>query len=399
MRRKVYYFPSITATPRAAIMAVFAAFGANVGVLAGAVPQLMAQTGLNNANYGIGITLMTIATVLAMGYAGVLARHFSNRAILLFLLPLQLILSFLLLTGNSFWLFYLIAMAYGIAGGTIDVIMNAEGGAIEIELKRPVYTAFHGAVSLSVAVFAIVSSLLSTTYGTWSAVLVSGIMVMIASWLVYLAVPARPLAKARVNQIRITEIFSVPIILIGLAAGLIITCEVTALLWSSELLYSTAPGLAAISGLGAAFFALCNAMVRFPGDQLRARFGEIPLMICTLTIAIMGFVGLGTTSSFGANVFFFALTGFGLSILCPCLFAMASRQTPHNRAAGLGAAMLVAGLPRIIAPTLFGAIAEEYSTRFAFGLCAFVAFSAMLVIILLSQSLSKKNKIQKHVNT
>ncbi len=370
-----------------AIMAVFAAFGAIVGAFAGSVPQLMAQSSLNNASYGIGITIMTAATVAAMGLSGTLARYFSHRALLLALLPSQLVLTFLMLTGTSTLLFFIIAPLFGIAGGAMDVIMNAEGGAIEADLKRPVYTAFHGSVSLSIAFFAIVSSLLSTSYGPWASVLASSSMIFIAMALVYVAVPARTLPKRmdNPNTSGIFASFSMPITLIGLAAGLIIACEVTALLWSSELLAATAPELAAISGLGAAFFGLCNAMVRLPGDSLRARFGDIPLMTVTLCIAIIGFIGLGMTSSFAANVFFFALTGMGLSVLCPCLFAMASRQTPHNRAAGLSAAMLVAGVPRIIAPSLFGWIAEVFSTRLAFGLCALVAIAALVTIHVLNR--------------
>ena len=369
-------------TPRIAIMAVFAAFGAIVGVFAGSVPQVMAQANLNNASYGLGITIMTAATVAAMGYSGTLARHVSHRALLLTLLPIQLTLVFLLITGTSTVLFFIIVPLFGIGSGIMDVIMNAEGGAIEVDLKRPVYTAFHGSVSLSLAFFAIASSLLSTTYGPWAAALASSTVVLSAMGLVYVAVPARTLPKLnpQVNPSGMVSSFSLPITLIGLAAGLIIACEVTAILWSSELLALAAPEFAAIAGLGAAFFGLCNALLRFPGDRLRARFGEIHLMTVMLSIAIIGFAGLGLTSGFAANVFFFALTGMGLSVLCPCLFAMAARQTPHNRAAGLSAAMLVAGIPRIAAPSLFGWLAEVFSTRLAFGLCAIVAMAAMATI-------------------
>ncbi|MBX9457179.1 MAG: hypothetical protein KL863_14780 [Rhizobium sp.] len=68
------------------------------------------------------------------------------------------------------------------------------------------------------------------------------------------------------------------------------------------------------------------------------------------------------------------------AILCPCLFAMAGRDTPHNRAAGLSVAMLVAGVPRIVMPTLIGAVAEIYSTRVAFGLCAAAMLCALIVV-------------------
>jgi hypothetical protein len=384
---RMTHISAIRPTPRMAIMAVFAAFGAIVGAFAGSVPQIIEQSSLTNASYGLGITIMTATTVAAMSLCGILARYFSHRALLLTLLPIQLILTYILLTGSSTLLFFIVAPLFGVAGGAIDVVMNAEGGAIEADLKRPVYTAFHGAVSLSLAVFAITSSLLSTTYGPWASVMAASTVVIVAFWWVYIAVPVRVLpTKSMLGPTaNLSSAFTLPITLIGLAAGLIIACEVTALFWSSELLNQTAPELAAISGLGAAFFGLCNAMVRFPGDYLRARFGDIPLMIATLTIAIIGFSGLGITTGFAANVFFFALTGMGLSVLCPCLFAMASNQTPFNRAAGLSAAMLIAGIPRIAAPSTFGWIAEEYSTRIAFGLCALVAIAAMMVIISISR--------------
>lgn len=366
-------------TPRMAVMATFAAFGAMVGTLAGSVPQLIAQSGLSNASYGVGITIMTLATVASMGAAGALARRFSHRTLLLVLLPSMLAVNTLLLTGQSYWLFFLAAPLCGLASGALDVIMNAEGGEVENDLQRPVYTAFHGSVSLSVAVFAIVSSLLSTTFGTWASLMAASLAVAAAMAMVHAAIAPKPLAGAAPEQGRSTH-FTRPLVLMGLAAGFIIACEVTALLWSSKLLADTAPGLAAISGLGAAFFGLCNALVRFPGDALRARFGEIRLMSFTILFAIAGFAGLGLTESFAASVFFFALTGMGLAVLCPCLFQMSSNQTPHNRAAGLSIAMLVAGIPRIVGPTAFGAVAEAYSTRLAFGACALVLLAALAVI-------------------
>ena len=67
--------------------------------------------------------------------------------------------------------------------------------------------------------------------------------------------------------------------LLGIAAGLIIAAETAALLWSAKLLNDIAPSLAAIAGLGAAFFGLCNAAVRFPGDRMRSLLGERTLTV------------------------------------------------------------------------------------------------------------------------
>jgi len=370
--------PFALLTPRAALMAVFTAFGALVGAIAGAAPQMMAQAGLDNSGYGLAVTALSAAAVAAMALAGAMARHLSHRALLLAMLPAALgLLLALLAAGSPPW-FLFAAAAYGFASGTLDAIMNAEAGSIEHDLGRRVYTQFHGAASLSVGVFALASSLLATRYGALAAGLPAALATLLAMVLVAVAVPARPLPpKRRADR---PPVFSAVLLLIGAAAGLIIACEVSALFWSSALLAGTAPSLAAIAGLGASFYGLTNAVVRFPGDRLRGRFGEVPLITASLALAILGFAGLGLTDGFAGNVFFFALTGMGLAILCPCLFAMAAQQTPENRAAGLSVAMLVAGAPRVLAPTAFGAVAEAASTRFAFGLCAMVLIVALLVI-------------------
>lgn len=372
---------NIFSTPRAAIMATFAAFGAVVGTLAGSAPQLIAQHGLDNAVYGLGITLMSAATVGAMGLSGTLARHFSHRVLLMAILPFLFVSLWFFLAEGSVTEFFILAVVYGVVTGVTDVIMNAEAGVIEQELKKRVYIIFHGASSLFVAIFAIISSLLSTHYGTTASVAVAGIPVVVAMAMVYRNIHGAPqLLKEPVPERRILSAFTARLMLIGLSAGFVISCEIAALMWSSELLAQDAPQLAAIAGLGAAFFGLSNAALRFPGDWLRTHFDETMLMSVLIVVAAIGFAGLSVTQSFAGNVAFFALVGMGVAILCPCLFAMAGRETPHNRAAGLSVAMLVAGVPRIVMPTVIGAVAQIYSTRVAFGLCAVALICALVVI-------------------
>ena len=56
----------------------------------------------------------------------------------------------------------------GLAFGVTDLFMNAEAVAIEPDMRRPVFTAFHGCVSAGVAALAIGSSFISTMVGTWA---------------------------------------------------------------------------------------------------------------------------------------------------------------------------------------------------------------------------------------
>lgn len=372
---------TLLASPRTAIMATFAAFGSVIGTVSGSAPQLVLQHGLDNAIYGLGITLMSAAAVGSMGVSGVLARHFSHRALLLTILPILFSSLWLLLSEGSVVEFFLFAMIYGMASGITDVIMNAEAGVIEHALGKRIFIIFHGMGSLFVAIFAILSSFLSTSYGTTSSVIATSLPILVAFLLVFNNIHrSKPEPLPAISQRRILGAFTPRLVLIGVTAGFVISCEIAALMWSSELLVESAPQLAAIAGLGAAFFGLSNALLRFPGDWLRTHFNETTLMSLLMLVAAAGFAGLGLFDGFATNVAFFALVGIGVAILCPVLFAMAGRETPHNRAAGLSVAMLVAGVPRIIMPTVIGNVAEAFSTRAAFGLCAIALICALIVV-------------------
>ena len=367
-------------TPRAAIMMVFAGFGAAVGCWAGAIPQVIAAAGIDSFTLGLGFTLSSLAGVTAMAFGGMIGRRFSNRSVMLGVLPLLALNLILLLVATSFWLFFASLIAFGAVLGFLDMAMNAEASAIEHDLRRPIFTTFHGSVSIAIAFFAIVSSFTSAMAGTFATSML-GVAVLGLAWLmVYQSVPARAVTAGRAGGLFHLP-SKLPLIIIGLAVGLSIAAETSTLFWSAKLLNDQAPELAAIAGLGAAFYGVCNAIVRFRGDRLRARYGEVPLMLASLVLAAAGFAVLGLSLSFAVNVVAFAGVGFGLAILCPCLFNMAASQVLANRSAGLSFAGLIAGPPRILAPWIFGWVATSQSTSFAFGLCAVLMVVAFGLII------------------
>lgn len=367
-------------TPRAAIMMVFAGFGAAVGCWAGAIPQVMTAAGIDSFTLGLGFTLSSLAGVTAMAFGGMIGRRFSNRSVMLGVLPLLALNLILLLVATSFWLFFASLIAFGAILGFLDMSMNAEASAIEHDLRRPIFTTFHGSVSIAIAFFAIVSSFTSAMAGTFATSML-GVAALGLAWLmVYQSVAARAVTSGRAGGLSHLP-SKLPLIIIGLAVGLSIAAETSTLFWSAKLLNDQAPELAAIAGLGAAFYGVCNAIVRFRGDRLRARYGEVPLMLASLVLAAAGFAVLGLSLSFAVNVVAFAGVGFGLAILCPCLFNMAASQVLANRSAGLSFAGLIAGPPRILAPWIFGWVATSQSTSFAFGLCAVLMVVAFGLII------------------
>jgi hypothetical protein len=374
--------PAILASPRAAIMVVFAAFGCAVGALAGSIPTVTRAAGIDSFSLGLGITTSAIASVLTMALGGTIARRASNRALLLWGIPGFGLLLFAVLVSAGPASFFIAYILLGVVMGLVDLFMNAEGAAVEIDMGKPIFTAFHGTASGAMTVLALLASVLSTEIGSWA----SGLAVMVsmaAAWLmVYGLVPARSLARGR--EARFSSIPSkLPLTLLGITAGLSIAAETTAILWSAKLLNEQAPELAAIAGAGAAFFGLCAASLRLVGDRLRARFGDLPLMIGSILVAIVGFVLLGQSQSFLLSVAAFALVGFGTAVLVPCVFNLAARIVPANRAAAIGFASLVAGLPRIVAPWLFGWVVAAAGISFAFGLYAMVMAAALVLVVVL----------------
>jgi MFS family permease len=379
-------------TPRAAITLVFVSFGAAIGAWAGAIPQITSASGIDNFQLGLGLTILTLATVAVMSLGGAIGRYFSNRAVLLFAIPAFALSTGLLLVSNAPWLFFASLVLFGASIGLTEVFMNAEASAIEHDLRRPIFTAFHGSASAGLPVFAIASSIVSTKMGTFATSLLVVAAFALAWGMVFLFVPPRNLTRGRESSIAILSSRG-PLIIMGLTVGLSISCETAAVFWSAKLLNEQAPSLAAIAGLGTAFYGICNAGMRFYGDRLRAQYGEMTILLTSIVLAMASFAILGLSTSFAVSVMAFALAGLGLSMLCPCLFNMAASQMPANRAAALGFISMIAGAPRIMAPWLFGWIAASQSTSFAFGLCTFALATAFgLVMLLKNTSLEAAEK-------
>jgi len=369
---------------RAAITTVFVSFGVAIGALAGSMPSVMRNSGIDSETFGLGLTMSTALTVGAMAAGGQLARVASNRAVLLVVLPIfALTLGAYLTAASPIW-FFIAIPAMGVCFGLTDLFMNAEAVALEHDLRRPVFMTFHGGVSAGVGVVAVAASWLATMWGTWTVALLATVSFAVAWILVYRAIPPRPLSKGEAAHIR-TLPNKAPLMLLGIAAGLIIAAETAALLWSAKLLNDIAPALAAIAGLGAAFFGACNAAVRFPGDGMRSLLGEMPLMIASLVVSISGFLALGLSTSFVVSVAAFASVGFGLALLIPTIFALSARLVPENRAGALSFVSLLTAVPRVLAPLCFGLVAGKFGTAVAFGLVALGLLAALVLILIFRQ--------------
>jgi MFS family permease len=363
------------------MLLTFGAFGAVIGSHVGSMPVLIQQSGMSNFAFGIAGAIGMVANISAMALGGRINRVADHRQVLLVMLPaIAASLAFALLVNNV-WSFMLSFILLSFSLGMTDLFMNAEASIVEHEIKRKVFSTYHGTVSLTLAVFAILASLISVLLAPWFTLLFALVPLMIAWAAIRTSIPARPLHGAD-EDARPVVLPRRVLLFIGLAAGANVACEGAAILWAGQLLTSIAPEHAAISGFGVAFYGLCGGIMRLFGDGFRERHGDLRVMSVSLATAIAGLVVLGLAPGFWLSVVAFAAVGFGLAATFPCLFALTGRLVPDGRAAAMSYVAAVGGVPRIILPWVLGWVASFGGVSAVFGATGFVALSALVIVVM-----------------
>ncbi len=355
-----------TTSARWVVTGVFFAFAIGIGLWAGATPVLMRQAGVDAAGLGIALTLNAAAYVAAMTGAGALARRVEPRRMILMLLPLHALAFLAIFAAGSPPALMLGLAAMGATAGAIDLAMNAEGTAVERELGRPVLTRMHAAGSAAFALGAIGGSLIATRVGPLACAAIIAVVVLLVAASVARLGP-RHATAAGGGAARIGARVGPVVLLLGAVLGLSIAAETTAAMWSSKYLERQAAELAAYAGAGAAFFAGCQAVIRFLGDGLRRRFGDPRLISVSLALAAVGFGVVATIEGFGPSLVGFALVGLGTGCVVPCCFALIARSDPPRAAPALAMASLLAGAIRLPTPLYLGFVATAWSDAVAFA--------------------------------
>jgi MFS family permease len=366
---------------RNTVILTFIAFGAAAGSQFGALPFLIAKLQIAPLTFGMIGAFGTLAMILAWAMCGKLAHRFESRRMLSLSLPVAFASLVFLMLAPSVWAFGALFCIFSCALGMLDLFMNAEGAVVEHDLKTSLFGRFHGSASLSISLFAILGSFISSRISPSAVVMLAAIPFAVAWFAVQKHVPHRIVVENAATPVRTALPFKM-LTIIGLAAGFGVSCEMAALQWAGQLLVSIAPQLAALSGLGVAFYGLCNGTVRLMGDWLRTRFGDLRTVATGVLVGISGFIILGLATGFWISTFAFALVGFGFAVLFPTLYSFAARSVPQNRAAALGYVTAVSGVPRFVSPWALGWIASVVSLNAVFAASAMIAAVALVLVVL-----------------
>jgi hypothetical protein len=356
------------ASLHAAVAAVFFAFSVGVGLWGGASGAILVRAGVEASTFGVLLTVYTGAYLIAMSAGGAISHRFGvEQALSVSAIIFGATLCALLNASSEAWVAAALIVA-GFLGGVVDVLMNAEGSRIERRLGRPILARLHAAASAGMALGAILGSLIAAGSAPWAAGVVAALALAGTGVAYHRATWTDPPAPAPVVAWGRSGLSFAPALIgLGVVVGVSIAAELGASLWSTLLLREEAPKLAAISGLGAAFFSASQAALRFNADAIRLRVSDLRIIIASFAIGAAGFALVSVQADFPASVAGFALIGVGTGPIVPCGFALAARQSAAGPAVGLASASLFSALSRLPAPLATGAIAQALSLPAAFA--------------------------------
>ncbi len=367
-------------------MAFFAVLGTANGVWLARIPAVKQHLHLSDGTLGLALLAAPAGLVLVVLLAGrIVDRIGSRRPVVtagfcVALLPISLGLapSMAALMAGLF--------AFGLAGGMLDVAMNAQAVHVERGYGRPLMTSFHACYSFG----GLAGSLFGGLFA-WAGVspavnfLAAGVPLAAVT---LLAGPrllgeqsirkqeqaARPVPAAGPEPVGTGRPrWSVPVLILGLLALCSLLSEGSADGWSAVYLHDSVGTSAAFAALGYAAFSVMMAVGRLTGDRLALRFGPVALVRgCGLLAAGGLAVALISGDPVGALVGF-ALFGTGLSCTFPQLLSAAGNADPAHPAVGIARVAGLGYVGMLGGPVLIGGLASVAGLSVALGVPVILA--------------------------
>jgi fucose permease len=157
--------------------------------------------------------------------------------------------------------------------------------------------------------------------------------------------------------------------------------------WSAVYLREITVAPETIIGWGFGLYAFFMAGGRFLGDSLIARHGHMKVLMSGGILVTIGLIIIILSSNAWMALPGFMLTGLGVSVASPILYAAAARAPGLPPGAGLATMNTFGMAAFLIGPVLIGFIAKALDLRFAF-MC--VAITSFIWVILTYTILKKK---------
>ncbi|NUS03044.1 MAG: MFS transporter [Nonomuraea sp.] len=344
----------------------FVLAGLMVGTMTVRIPALTDKLGLSEATVGTVLLVWGLGALVTMQSMRRVMARVGSRAVLRAGGPLTALSLLGVALAPDLPLLLVAMVLFGMAFGTVDVAMNAQGSAVEQAYGRPLMNGMHagwcvGAISAGGLGSAAIAAGLPFTVNVALVALVS-LPVMMLLGRTYL--PEAPSAAGRsAGRRRMPPI----VYLLGAIMFFAFMVEGTVADWNGLYMRDELGAPEALAALGYPVFELGMLIARLTGDRLRTRFG-VRGMLTVSGLATAGFFAVVLMAP-AALVAVFAMffVGLGVATISPLTLSLAgtATDTPGPAIAQAGA-MGYAGL--LLGPVVIGFLSDATSLRTALGI-------------------------------
>ncbi|MFI7128439.1 MFS transporter [Nonomuraea sp. NPDC050153] len=344
----------------------FVLAGLMVGTMTVRIPAMTDKLGLSESTIGAVLLVWGLGALLTMQSMRRIMARAGSRAVLRIGGPLTALGLVAVAFAPNLPLLLVAVAFFGMAFGTVDVAMNAQGSTVEQAYGRPLMNGMHagwcvGAISAGALGSLAIAVGLPFTANVALIGLVS-LPVMVVIGRTYLPEPPAAETAAAARR-RMPPI----VYLLGAIMFFAFMVEGTVADWNGLYMRDELGAPEALAALGYPVFEAGMLIARLTGDRLRTRFG-VRGMLTVSGVATAGFFAVVLLAP-AALVAVFAMffVGLGVATISPLTLSLAgtATDTPGPAIAQAGA-MGYAGL--LLGPVVIGFMSDATSLRTALGI-------------------------------
>ncbi|MEE1792096.1 MFS transporter [Streptomyces sp. BE308] len=366
-----------------AIAALFCLLGFQYATWASRLPTLKTQLDLSEAELGLLLMACGAGAAASFPLVTVLMRRMGSRQ-LAFLSSLCLgALLLALAAAPNYPVALLIICCDGVAVGCLNVAMNAQGAALEVEYQRTTMSKLHATFSAGSLLAALLASGMHLVTSDLTAhFAVAAVLVLL---LVGFARPGllradqQPAKKeAGPERSRKLTMPARVTLWMGCAMAFGTVTEGAMNDWSALYMKDVVNAAAELAPMGIAVVSVMMVLARVFADGWRTRWGDGRIVRAGSVLAGAGLALALLVGGVVPTLIGFACVGLGIAAVTPCVYVAAAKKGPD--ALALVAAMGTTGL--LAGPAAIGFIASASSLVWGMGA---VAAAALLVALCATQ--------------
>jgi predicted MFS family arabinose efflux permease len=341
---------------------VFFVNGAAVGLWVAQIPWVQDRFDLSKSTLGVVLLTMSIGVIVALPIMGqAIVRLGSARATRLAGIAACLCVPLPILAPEP-WLLPVGLLAFGAAGGSMDVSMNAHGSAIEGALARPIMSSLHagwsfggfaGASLVALATAAGVDPRVQNTVGA---------ALLLAALLVCLRALGPGSATAAGERFRLP---SRAVLLMAFLCFLTMVTEGAMGDWGGVYLRGDLGTAAGVAALAFAAFSAGMTVARITGDRINARIGPTRLLRGGSALAAIALGTLLVLADPVVALIGLVLVGIGVANGVPLLFSAAGAGGVETAGPSIAAVSSMGSIGFLVGPPFIGVLADATSLPLA----------------------------------